>query len=44
MGVDDPESLVLLLEIDDQPGEDGVFQHIGEIACMVDMAIIHEFR
>ena len=40
---DHPERLVLELEIFDQPREHRVFQHIGKIPGMIDVAVIHDF-
>ena len=41
MGVEQAEGLVLLLQIDDQPRQHRMLQHVGEIARMVDVAIVH---
>ncbi|MNT03639.1 hypothetical protein D3C72_1381860 [compost metagenome] len=44
MGVENPERLLLLLEIGDEPGEHRMLENIGEIACVVDVPIVHEGR
>lgn len=41
MGIQHTECLVLLLEINDQPRQHGMLQHVREIACVVDVAVIH---
>jgi hypothetical protein len=41
MGIDDAESLVLLLQIDDQSRQYGMLQDIGEIARVIDVPVIH---
>ncbi len=41
MGVEQAESLVLLLQVYDQAGQYRMLQHVGEIARMVDVAIVH---
>lgn len=41
MGVEQAEGLVLLLQIDDQPRQHRMLQHVGEIARMVDVAMVH---
>jgi hypothetical protein len=41
MGVDDPERLVLALEIGDDLGQHRVLEHIGEIARVIAVTVIH---
>ena len=41
MGVDDPERRILALEIGDDLGQHRVLEHIGEIARMIAVAVIH---
>jgi hypothetical protein len=41
MGVDDPKRRRFQLEILDQPAEDEVLHHIGEIAGMEGVAVVH---
>jgi hypothetical protein len=41
MCVDDPERLVLALEIGDDLGQHRVLEHIGEIARVIAVTVIH---
>ncbi len=41
MGVEQAEGLVFLLQVYDQAGQHRMLQHVGKIACMVDVAIVH---
>ena len=41
MGIEHAKRLVLLRHVDDQPGKHGVLQDIGEVACVIDVTVIH---
>ncbi len=41
MRVEHAEAAILLLHVADQPRQHGMFQHIGKIARMVDVAVVH---
>ena len=41
MGVEQEEGLLLLLQMFDDESENGVFHHIGEVAGMIGVAVVH---
>ncbi|MNL42778.1 hypothetical protein D3C87_1652560 [compost metagenome] len=41
MSIQHPKRLVLVLQVTDETGENGVFENIREIAGVVDVAIVH---
>ena len=41
MGVEHTKRFVLLRHIDDQPGQHGVLEDIGEVSGVVDVTVIH---
>jgi hypothetical protein len=41
MGIEKAERLVLVLGVKNEPGQNDVLEDVGEIACVVDVPIVH---